>query len=75
MSGRINVFTAGVAASDTPDDIREIWPDYVASKQGEDLYGGYYVDGNKEYGGVTVDLRDPVIPVPTGFMKPGQRRL
>lgn len=24
VSGRINVFTAGVAASDTPDDIREI---------------------------------------------------
>lgn len=67
--GRVNVFTAGVAASDTPDEIREVWPDRVAKRQGEDLYGGNYIDGKRNYGGVTVDLRDPVIPAPSGFMQ------
>ena len=65
VSGRVNAFTAGVAASDTPDAICEIWLEKVSKEQGDDL-GGYYIDESKKYGGVTVDLEDPMIPVPSG---------
>lgn len=69
VSGRANAFTAGIAASNTPDDIREIWLDRIASEIGDSPRSGFYIDENKKYGGVLVDLRDPMIPIPSGLWK------
>ena len=66
VAGRVNAFTAGVAASDNPDAIREVWLYFVARSTGNPVDGGYYIDGNKKYGAVMVDLDDPVSPVPSG---------
>ena len=59
VSGRINVFTAGAMLSDTPDNIWQVWLYAVASKPG-DKFDFYFIDENKRYGGVTVDLTDPL---------------
>ena len=74
VSGRINAFTAGVMESDAADAVREVWLDLVARSTGNPVDGGDYIDETKKYGGITVDLHDPVIPVPSGFMKCASKR-
>ena len=65
--GRPNVFTVAAIDSSTPDAIMETELTMVSKTSGDNPAGGYMINKDKKYGGVTVDLGDPLgtlVPVP-----------
>ena len=60
MVGRANAFTVAVIDSTTPDAIMEARLTYVADIPGGKPTSLYEIDPSRKYGGVTVDLDDPV---------------
>ena len=58
--GRVNVFTAAAFESSTPDSVLEV---ALALVEDTEANRDISFDSSLQYGGVTVDLNDPVVPL------------
>ena len=61
VSGRPNAFAACAMDTIYPDNVREVSIASVCDRDYDNT--PHEVDPDKEYGGVTLDLKDPVVPL------------